>query len=65
MKVNARDITIAGRVPLLVFLEMEGWNAKYLALELNGEVVPRSRFAEISLTDGDVLEIVCFVGGGI
>lgn len=65
MKVNGRDVFIDARVPLLTFLEMDGWDAKYLALELNGKAVPRSGFAEINLTDSDVLEIVCFVGGGV
>ena len=35
-----------------------------VAVERNGEIVPRSTLAEAGLTDGDVLEIVHFVGGG-
>lgn len=35
-----------------------------VAVERNGEVVPRSTLAEVALGDGDVLEIVHFVGGG-
>ncbi len=35
-----------------------------VAVERNGEIVPRSTLAEVSLGDGDVLEIVHFVGGG-
>lgn len=35
-----------------------------VAVERNGLIVPRSTFAEVALTDGDVLEIVHFVGGG-
>ncbi len=42
-------------------LELEG---KRIALERNGEIVPRSRFAELELADGDKLEIVVAVGGG-
>lgn len=42
-------------------LELAG---KRVALERNGEIVPRSRFAEQQLTDGDRLEIVVAVGGG-
>ena len=37
---------------------------KRVALERNGEIVPRSRFAEQELGDGDRLEIVVAVGGG-
>ena len=42
-------------------LELKG---KRVALERNGEIVPRSRHAEERLADGDRLEIVVAVGGG-
>ena len=35
-----------------------------LAVERNGEIVPRSRFAEASLADGERVEVVIAVGGG-
>ena len=37
---------------------------KRLAIEVNGEIVPRSRFAESRLSDGDRIEVVVAVGGG-
>jgi sulfur carrier protein len=37
---------------------------KRIAVEKNGEIVPRSRYAETRLADGDRLEIVAAVGGG-
>ncbi len=46
---------------LVKSLDLEG---KRLAIECNGEIVPRSRFAETKLVDGDKLEIVGAVGGG-
>jgi sulfur carrier protein len=42
-------------------LELVG---KRLAIELNGEIVPRSQFEATRLLDGDKLEIVGAVGGG-
>ena len=42
-------------------LELAG---KRLAIERNGEIVPRSRFAETRLSDGDRIEVVIAVGGG-
>ena len=35
-----------------------------IAVERNGEIVPRSRFAEARLADGDRVEVVVAVGGG-
>jgi sulfur carrier protein len=46
---------------LLARFELAG---KRVALERNGEIVPRSRFAEQMVADGDRLEIVVAVGGG-
>jgi sulfur carrier protein len=46
---------------LLKQLELAG---KKVAVERNGEIVPRSRYAATRLTDGDRLEIVVAVGGG-
>jgi sulfur carrier protein len=46
---------------LLSRLELAG---KRIALERNGEIVPRSRLAQEQLADGDQLEIVVAVGGG-
>lgn len=37
---------------------------KRLAVERNGDIVPRSRYAETWLADGDRLEIVQAIGGG-
>ncbi len=35
-----------------------------VAVERNGEIIPRSTLADVALADGDVLEIVHFVGCG-
>ena len=41
-----------------------GLGGKRIALERNGEIVPRSQFDQQMLADGDKLEIVVAVGGG-
>jgi sulfur carrier protein len=46
---------------LIERLELSG---KRIALERNGEIVPRGSFAHQHLSDGDRLEIVVAVGGG-
>ena len=53
---NAPDVA-----RLLERLELAG---KKVAVEMNGEIVPRSRYAQTKLADGDTLEIVVAVGGG-
>jgi sulfur carrier protein len=51
----------AGVAALLEEMDLTG---KRIALERNGEIVPRSMFATQKLADGDKLEIVVAVGGG-
>ncbi|HEY9100247.1 MAG TPA: sulfur carrier protein ThiS [Thiobacillus sp.] len=46
---------------LIEALELAG---KRIAIERNGEIVPRSQHADTSLVSGDQLEIVVAVGGG-
>ena len=46
---------------LLHEMELAG---RRLAIERNGEIVPRSRFGETRLNDGDRVEVVMAVGGG-
>lgn len=46
---------------LLEHLALQG---KRVALERNGEIIPRGTFATMELQDGDALEIVVAVGGG-
>jgi sulfur carrier protein len=45
-------------------VEKLGLTGKRLAIERNGEIVPRSTFTVTALHDGDTLEIVGAVGGG-
>lgn len=39
-------------------------HGKRIAIERNGEIIPRSRFSEQMLAHGDRLEVVVAVGGG-
>lgn len=45
-------------------IEEMGLAGKRIALERNGDIVPRSKFATQQLADGDRLEVVVAVGGG-
>lgn len=54
----AAPLTVAG------LLELEGLTGKRLAVEKNGEIVPKSQHAATTIATGDRLEIVVAVGGG-
>jgi sulfur carrier protein len=57
-QVAASATTVADVVAAL------GLAGKRIAVEKNGEIVPRSRYAATSIAPGDRLEIVGAVGGG-
>ncbi|AEU36762.1 sulfur carrier protein ThiS [Granulicella mallensis] len=46
-----------------VLLEL-GMKADRIAVERNGEIVPRTQWSETAVQSGDRLEVVHFVGGG-
>ena len=50
---------------LAALIEILGMKADRVAVERNHEIVPRDRWAETHLTEGDRLEVVHFVGGGL
>ena len=45
-------------------IEDLGYQGKRIAVERNGEIVPRSQHGDTQLAEGDQLEIVVAVGGG-
>ncbi len=51
-------------ISLSMLLEQMQLSSKRIALERNGEIVPRGQFKQYLLADGDKLEIVVAVGGG-
>ena len=46
-------------------VELLQLKADRVAVERNGDIVPRATWAEVRLEDGDKLEVVQFVGGGL
>lgn len=49
---------------VVALLEAGGLAGKRVAVERNGEIVPKSQYASVALEGGDRLEIVVAVGGG-
>ena len=58
---EARDA--AGKT-LAAYLEAEGYPLTRVAVERNGDIVPKAASGETILQEGDTLEVVRFVGGG-
>ncbi len=63
VKINGELKNADGKT-LNEYLSENGYNILRVAAEKNGEVVPKSEYEHTVLSDGDVIEIVQFVGGG-
>jgi len=64
IQLNGEPRQIAPRATLAALLEHEGLAQRRVAVEVNGEIVPRGRHATHVLEQGDVVEIVHALGGG-
>ena len=63
VKVNGEPKDIAGKT-IAEYLATTNYDVKRIAVERNGDIVPKAQYGETVLHDGDSIEIVSFVGGG-
>lgn len=63
IKINGKELDIVGKT-LADCLAAANYDPKRIAVERNGEIVPRNQYSKTVLADGDSIEIVSFVGGG-
>lgn len=61
---NGEPRRVTAGMSIAALVEELGLPLPKVAVERNGEIVPRSTLAAVQLADGDMLEIVHFVGGG-
>ncbi len=63
--INGEEKEYSDIANLASLVDLLGLKADRLAVELNRDIVPRTRWATTLLKEGDRLEIVHFVGGGV
>jgi len=64
IQVNGEQREVVDRVSIAELLRQLELDPRYLAVERNLQLVPRTEHAETELADGDRLEVVTLVGGG-
>lgn len=64
MIINGEKKEIPHQIALLELLWQEGFQKERIAVELNGEILPKSQYDSAVIQEKDRLEIVSFVGGG-
>lgn len=63
IKINGVSVNADGKT-LAQYLETTDYDPKRIAVERNGDIVLKTQYSETVLRDGDVIEVVSFVGGG-
>lgn len=61
---NGEQLPIEGNIDLETLVGQLALPAKRLAVEMNGNVIRRADWPQTTVSDGDKIEVVHFVGGG-
>lgn len=64
LTLNGEIHTLPDGLTVLGLIAHLGLPNKKIAVERNMEVIPKSTFGEVKLSEGDRLEIIHFIGGG-
>lgn len=64
IELNGEPKTLADGSSVAGLVGELGLNARRLAVEVNGNIIPSTSHAECALTEGDRVEIVHAIGGG-
>ena len=64
IRLNGEERQFEAPLDVRGLLATLGLDPTKIAVERNLEIVPRSRYSDVTLEDGDKLEIVQFIGGG-
>jgi len=62
--INGEEREFSAPVSIEVLMGQLGIDPRKVAVERNLEIVPKSTYAQVTVADGDRLEIVHFIGGG-
>ena len=64
LRINGENRHFPAPLNVAQLIEVLGYAGKRIAVEKNGEIVPKSQHGSTALATGDQLEIVVAVGGG-
>ncbi|HUQ50518.1 MAG TPA: sulfur carrier protein ThiS [Terriglobales bacterium] len=64
IQINGEQRSVSDVANLAALIDSLGMKPDRVAVELNLEIVPRAKWMETAVREGDKLEIVHFVGGG-
>ena len=63
VRINGENLDAVGK-SVADYLNSAGYDLMRVAVELNGDIVPKAQYSDTIFKDGDSVEVVSFVGGG-
>ena len=63
VKINGIEQDAAGTT-LTDWLESADYHLEQIVVERNEAIVPKAQYGETVMEDGDIIEIISFMGGG-
>lgn len=64
IKINGKETEVPAGITVEQMLLANGFSLQRIAVERNDEILPKADYAAETVQDGDVFEVVNFVGGG-
>lgn len=64
IQVNGKKLEEKEGKTILELLKEQEYNTAHIVVELNEEILPKSEYDRYLIQENDVIEIVCFMGGG-
>jgi sulfur carrier protein len=64
IRLNGEPATCPEGLSLLQLLELRGYRPQLVVVEFNGEILPRTAWADQCVRQADAVEVVTIVGGG-
>lgn len=64
IKINGIEESCAKGMTIMEYLNSKGYRLGFIAIELNGKIIPKSEYESRIISESDTMEIVSFVGGG-
>jgi len=61
---NGKKINVGNNLTAQQLLSEMGYQDKRIALEINGEVTPKSEYSNKIIVENDMVEIITAIGGG-
>lgn len=64
IRINGKEVEYKEGITMYELLSNCGYDMKRIAVECDGEIIPKATLNDVIVKDGITLEVVSFVGGG-